>query len=670
MEFWAFFIDVAVIFFSDSVRDGFSKGKSREYGTAMEGKKTANVCPKCNQAIFPGTQECPCEALQSKEHRESSFFIPYRELKEQTLGPYKIVEIIGRGGMGCIYKALHTALFKPVALKVMFIDQASQRPNVERFIQEAQITARLKHPNIVTVHHAGCEKDVYYIAMDLVQGKTIAQLLDEKRLSTKESLEIIAEVAEGLQYAHEHKIVHRDIKPSNIMISANGRPIIMDFGLAKDMGFNASLTQAGNIVGSPYYMSPEQAQGKKVDPRSDIFSLGAVFYEMLTYKKPFEGDSSLEIIQEVVAKDPFPARKIAAHIHKDLETICMKCLEKLPSMRYQNVREVAEDIRSFLRGEAIRARRSSPFYKTTKWIARNKFASVTLAFACLFVLMTIVVAYRLYQEQTRAQKVQELTTHLQYHSLQIAKEIELAWLQTIKDGHILVNTHPLRQIMERADASPKMHEEGICVLKLWVEIKGYLEIFLLKADGVCILSTNPKFLGIDYTFRPYYRYAVKKEQNIFYAIGTQSKTPGYFCAVPSYSENRLTGVCVIKFDISSISRILKRKSFFKTEEIVLVDENGILIQSSRQDILLKCLKPLEKEILENIKESRQFLDHPLELVKFKGSFPVRWKENGLGKIMDERNQVRLAIFTPLSSFPYTILTMLEYRELERMAERF
>ncbi|HIE43533.1 MAG TPA: serine/threonine protein kinase [Candidatus Omnitrophica bacterium] len=281
------------------------------------------------------------------------------ELAGKTLGDYGILEEIGRGGMGVIYKAHQKSLDRIVALKVVKVGIGINEGMIKRFQREAMTAANLKHPNIISIHEVGKSGEFHYFSMNYVDGNTLEEEISKNKISLRRSLEIIIEVAKALQYAHSMGIIHRDVKPSNILIDKNGGVHVGDFGIAKRSKPRFETTQTTGIIGTPHYMSPEQAKGRTVDQRSDIFSLGVVFYEMLTKRVPFDGDTVLNILKKLLEEDPILPRRLNPHIPPEVETICLKALNKQPERRYATALEMAEDIEHFLRGEPIKAKPAS-----------------------------------------------------------------------------------------------------------------------------------------------------------------------------------------------------------------------------------------------------------------------------------------------------------------------
>ncbi len=258
----------------------------------------------------------------------------------KTLGKYKIVTRLGEGGMGTVYKAMQTSLNRYVAIKVLLMQYTLDRDFLARFKREALATAALQHPNIVHIYDIEEKGGIYYIAMEYVDGGTLTSLLERTSLSLKSILNIVAQVGSALDAAHGQGIVHRDIKPSNILLSRDGRALLTDFGLAKVSDATVQLTTVGDIMGTPRYMSPEQAQGRELDYRSDLYSLGVVLYEMVTGQTPFDNPSPLAILHDHVYTTPSPPSDFNSSLSKTLDEPILKALAKKPEERYQSAREM------------------------------------------------------------------------------------------------------------------------------------------------------------------------------------------------------------------------------------------------------------------------------------------------------------------------------------------
>src|SRR4051812_27746583 len=264
----------------------------------------------------------------------------------EKIGRYEIVGELGRGAMGVVYKATDPNIGRTVALKTMRLDVhgVDEEEMLRRFKHEAKLAGVMNHPNIVTIYDAGEDQGVFYIAMEYMEGVTLHSVLHEQRAtSTERMLEISRQILPGLDYAHRRGVIHRDVKPANIMIS--GEDIkIMDFGIAKSAG---GMTSAGQVLGTPAYMSPEQVRGKTLDGRSDLFSYGVCLYEMITGEKPFTGQNVTTIIYKIMNEAPVPPRDLDVTIHPGISAVITKALEKNPDQRHQNGAELLNELENY-----------------------------------------------------------------------------------------------------------------------------------------------------------------------------------------------------------------------------------------------------------------------------------------------------------------------------------
>ena len=292
----------------------------------------------------------------------------------RTFGDYELLSEIAAGGMGVVFRARQMRLNRLVALKMIRSGELAGPEQIQRFRAEAEAAAQLEHPNIVPVYQVGEVAGQHFFTMGLVEGPSLWQVVKESPLDPREAARIIKLSAEAVHFAHTKGIVHRDLKPQNILLAADGQPKVTDFGLAKSSTLDSSLTATGQILGTPSYMPPEQAAGrmKQVGVQADVYSLGATLYCLLTGRPPFQAASTLETLKLVLEQEPVPLRALNSRVQRDLETICMKCLEKEPERRYASAAALAADLDAVLRGEAISIRGSDMFDQLFRMLKRNR----------------------------------------------------------------------------------------------------------------------------------------------------------------------------------------------------------------------------------------------------------------------------------------------------------
>jgi tRNA A-37 threonylcarbamoyl transferase component Bud32 len=312
---------------------------------------------------------------------------------EKQCGSYQLLQEIARGGMGVVFKAHDTKLQRTVALKMILDRNLASPEAVQRFYAEAEMAASLNHPGIVPIYDVGSHAGHHYYAMAFVEGPTLSAELRRRRFGMEESAQLVLELANAASCAHDHGVVHRDLKPGNVLLSRNGPPQITDFGLAKRTDRSEQLTLAGQVLGTPGYMAPEQAAGdaRQSGPAVDVYALGAILYHLITGHPPFR--TAMEALVCVLEQDPVPPRAMNHQVPRDLNVICMKCLNKNPSDRYGSARELADDLQRFLQGDLIHAKPPSVRRRALRWARhRPRLATVLLTMAAFYLYHLICLA--------------------------------------------------------------------------------------------------------------------------------------------------------------------------------------------------------------------------------------------------------------------------------------
>src|SRR5881398_700574 len=311
------------------------------------------------------------------------------------LGDYELLDEIGRGGQGVVFRARQKSLNRIVALKVISLGQWASKAHLRRFRLEAEAAAKLEHPGIVPIHEVGERDGSCYFSMKFIEGGQLDEVARRQPMPIRQAAELIAKVARTVHYAHEHGILHRDIKPGNILLDAKGEPHLTDFGLARLVESESSVTQTLDVLGTPSYMAPEQAVGNNaaISSATDVYGLGAVLYQLLIGQPPFAGGTTYETIKLLLDTEPRQPRLLNPKIDRDLSTICLKCLEKDPQRRYSSALALAEDLERWLRHEPIRARRTGIFTRGRKWVRRNP------AIAALIASLAAVICWNIWQSE-------------------------------------------------------------------------------------------------------------------------------------------------------------------------------------------------------------------------------------------------------------------------------
>ena len=322
---------------------------------SAETTNRSRVCDKCGSTLFADAPQGLCSLCLFK-----TGLVPLREdsiatdddigsLKSTGIfsefGDYELLEEIGRGGQGVVYRAHQRSLNRKVALKVIGLGPWATEPHLKRFRREAQAAASLEHPGIVPIYEVGQRDGSCYFSMKFIEGGQLDEVVKREPMPIRGAVELIAKIARTVQFAHDHGILHRDIKAGNILLDARGEPHLTDFGLARLVETESTVTRTREVMGTPSYMAPEQAGGKDAEPTSatDVYGLGAVLYQLLTGQPPFAGGTTFETIRLLLETEPRPPRLLNPKIDRDLSTICLKCLEKDPKRRYSSALALAED---------------------------------------------------------------------------------------------------------------------------------------------------------------------------------------------------------------------------------------------------------------------------------------------------------------------------------------
>ncbi len=329
----------------------------------IEAVEVSSTMPWAGDADLAATQSGSATSATSDTTGERP------PLYGQPFGDYEIFEELGRGGMGVVYRARQISLNRPVALKMIRESRLASSEQIQRFQTEAEAAARLNHPGIVPVYEIGQHDGNYFFSMGLFEAGSLEDLLAKGPLPPRRAAEIVGSVARTVHFAHSRNIVHRDLKPANVLLDELGQARLTDFGLAKDVASDSQLTYDGQVMGTPSYMSPEQAAGRsaEVGPLSDVYSLGAILFRLVTNRPPFPGRSILDTLQAAIHEEPQSPRQFNEHVDLDLSTICLKCLEKDPARRYPSAAELADDLDRYCLGEPIGARPISRSERIVRW---------------------------------------------------------------------------------------------------------------------------------------------------------------------------------------------------------------------------------------------------------------------------------------------------------------
>jgi serine/threonine protein kinase/TolB-like protein/Tfp pilus assembly protein PilF len=393
------------------------------------------VCAKCGATVFADSPRGFCSVCLFKTGlgslEEDHDGEPEATRIQMDFGDYELVEEIGRGGQGVVYRARQKSLNRIVALKVIGLGQWATKANVKRFRLEAEAAASLEHPCIVPIYEVGERDGACYFSMKFVEGGQLDEVVRREPMSIRCAVKLIVKVARTVHYAHEHGILHRDIKPGNVLLDAKGEPLLTDFGLARLVETESTVTHTMEVLGTPSYMAPEQAVGSNaaVGSTTDVYGIGAVLYQLVTGHPPFAGGTTYETIKLLLDSEPRQPRMLNPKVDRDLSTICLKCLEKDPQRRYASALALAEDLERWLKHEPIQARRTGIFARGKKWVQRNPTGAVL---AASLLALTTAVGWNIWKTEWLRHPITTGIAVLPFENLSDQKE-QAAFADGVQD---------------------------------------------------------------------------------------------------------------------------------------------------------------------------------------------------------------------------------------------
>lgn len=540
---------------------------------------------------------------------------------------YEIYSELGRGGMGVVYKALQIPLNRVVALKMILAGDHAGEQDRARFRSEAEAVARLQHPNIVQIFDIGEQAGRPFFSLEYCAGGSLEKKLRGTPLPPPEAARLVQTLARAMQAAHQQHIIHRDLKPANVLLSSDGTPKITDFGLAKRLD-EAGQTGSGSIMGTPSYMAPEQADGGPIGPAADVYALGAILYETLTGHPPFRGPTLVDTLRQVVTTDPVPPTWLQPRIPRDLETICLKCLEKSPAKRYASAQELADDLDRFLRDEPILARPVGPLSKALRWCRRNPGITALLGLVAGLLLLSFV------NLQLSLASVQELALrNQQLLAESVAGRLDERIRSDAQAVALLSREAEVKRLLSAAPQQRSGHLPAVQeVLESVLQANpDFASAFVLAGDGLALASTNPAHPGRSYAFRDYFQQARQgKAYQSKILIGTSTYEPGMYYSAPVLdAAGAVLGVVVVKLDIHTLWRIVSSTDVSGVASALLLDEDGIIIAHRDPALLFHSLSPLSQAEQERIDPHRRFQTDSIPSLELNALAPVvRAKEAG------------------------------------------
>jgi len=456
-----------------------------ECGSPIPENAPEGCCPRCLFALAS-------TRLSAGDNTVPDPYPAACELHGSIFGDYEILERIGEGGMGVVYKARQGKLGRTVALKMIRSGPLASEVEIQRFRSEAQAAASLQHANVVAIHEIGEQKGRLFFSMDYVEGESLAAAVRRNTLSAERAARYVKTVAEAVHYAHENGILHRDLKPANVLIDANDQPRITDFGLAKQLDVESGLTVSGEVMGTPSYAPPEQAEGRRGDmgPASDVYSLGAILYDLLVGRPPFRAETPVDTLRQVIDTEPVSPRLLNPKTPRDLETICLKCLAKKPRQRYGSARDLAEELERFLNNQPILARPISSVTRAWRW-AQRKPARAGLTSLLLLVLLLLGAAAFLFQREALDGNMHSAEVAAGWIGGQLdtlRKEVE----KTARDPKLLEKFEATGDNTELEKHLVDRHEEGNESGVTWMEEAPFHSLNLFDHAGNLLARSPPE----------------------------------------------------------------------------------------------------------------------------------------------------------------------------------
>ncbi len=523
-------------------------------------------------------------------------------------GDYELLEEIGRGGMGVVYRARQVTLKRIVALKMILAGQLASDDDVKRFHTEAEAAANLQHPGIVPIFEIGLHEGQHYFSMGFVDGESLARKVAEGPLPPREAAQIIEQVTRAIAYAHEHGVIHRDLKPGNVLIDRDGQPHIADFGLAKRIEDDSDLTRTGQIVGTPSYMSPEQASGSldEIGPTADVHSLGAILYTLIVGRPPFQSANVRDTLNQVKTQEPVSPRQLNAAVPRDLETICLKCLEKERHRRYASAEELADDLRRVINNEPIKAKPVSRFEKTWLWCKRTPAAAAGLiATVLFFVVIFALFAYsssRLTSSTYRHEiekslttvadtKVREIRTYVRERKRNVTtlarSPVIIEAVGTFAAAFEAGRVESQEYLDRDADLRPFLtayQEENRYYDLLLISLSGDVVFTVMRQDDFAGNLFNGPYRDTELaeSFQKAATFHITEMSDFRYY--PPSNKPVAFIAAPVFELGRVIGVVALQVDVDEIHTL--------TGDYTGLGDTGEWIIASREDDQLVFVSPL------------------------------------------------------------------------------